>query len=682
MKKHFLCVLILFSVLCLGSTAFGTIIIGRIAYTEGQIYRYMDVDKSWVETFAESPAGSHDALASGNDSRAEISFPNNMLLRLDENAEVEILNLEEDVSGFVLQKGLARFYNLGTAGSMVIETVRGRVVVGPESIVDIQVEGNSVVVSAVQGEATFQSQGNGVEKLEVISGSTSLEFHENSITAGSGSIDRRWDRWCAGREEVRTKNQLVRSAYLPETMQQYAHVLEANGSWRRIYYRGYNYWAWQPRRVAVGWAPYTTGSWYDWQGGPVWIDHNSWGWATHHHGHWIHKHGAWMWTPYVHVAQVPGVTAIGFNIVFGRAYRPHWHPGRVRWISHSSHVGWLPLAPWETYYGHRRWGPRSVVHWGGAGFSIKRNLSHHRYVDHAVIIPKRHFHHRGKSGALNSYNTVRIQNIDKTIIVNNYRAVPAVTEQKNRHHAPRVTGGGKAKSSPSVRSEYKTTKNREVARFKKQTRKDESLDQLHYRGQKKRVDYNNRQTAANEHTGTREKSRAPKSKESAQKRVGKSAHLAHATKVASQEKRGEKSRNIGHKNPRGSSDIVSKRMRRKNGPGQALAQNRTVGNSGPGNKAAAVEQSRPQKGKKVVQKSVTTQRQVQKNHDRVKGIYKKRDRKHTGKEAPKEVHKEKQKGSGQKDVTLRARKQQGNRQRTGRSFSTASSNQPVYLNSK
>jgi hypothetical protein len=118
---------------------------------------------------------------------------------------------------------------------------------------------------------------------------------------------------------------------------------------------------------------------------------------------------------------------------------------------------------------------------------------------------------------------------------------------------------------------------------------------------------------------------------------------------------------------RRSSDIVSKRARRDNGPGQALALNSTLGNSGPGNKIAAVEQNRPQKGKQVVQKIAAMQRQVQKKQDHAKAINKERGRKFTGKETQKKVRKKKQKGSEQKYVALQLRarktawKEAGNR---------------------
>jgi len=421
--------LTLFSLLWFCSSAFGAIIVGRIAHVEGQIYRFMDADQSWVETFIDSPAGTQDVLSTGPDSRAEIKFPNNMLVRLDGDTEVEIVQLRENAGIFALQNGLARFYNHNDSGSLVVKTSLGTARVKPGSALDVQATAGIVTVSAARGQATFQAVENGVEKLEIISGSTSLEFQDESMIAGTGPIDRNWSRWCIDHENVWIQNRMVRSKYLPETMQEYAYVLEPYGNWRRIYYRGYYYWAWQPRYVAAGWTPYTTGYWYDWQEGPVWIDYNPWGWVTHHHGHWILMSGAWMWTPYVHVSYVPGVTVVGFNIHFGKKYRPNWHPGRVRWISYSNHIGWLPLAPWETYYGYRSWGPRSVVVSGGGNFNINISLSNHRYVDHAVIVPKHHLQWK-RPAAVNHYNNVRIRNIDKTVIVKKYKPTTTTDEKK------------------------------------------------------------------------------------------------------------------------------------------------------------------------------------------------------------------------------------------------------------
>jgi hypothetical protein len=478
MKKHILFLLVLFSAIWIGSAVDAAITVGRISNVEGQIYRYMDVDDSWVATSQQSPAGTQDVLLTGDDSKAEIAIPNNQLVRLDENTEIEILKLDDDIGEFILHSGLARFYNRSSAGKLLIETARGTATVEPGSAIDVLADKKSVTVSAVYGEAIFRSYQDGAETVEVISGSTSLEFQEKSIIAGIGPIDRKWDRWCADREGVLAQNRMVRSEYLPESMQEYAYAMEPNGRWQRIYYSGHYYWAWKPHSVDVGWSPYTTGYWGDWHGSPVWIDYNPWGWATHHHGHWLNMYGAWLWTPYVHISNVPGVTAIGFNISFGRTYRSRWHPGRVRWIAYNDNIGWLPLAPRETYYGYRKWGPRTVVMERGASLSININLSSHRYINHALIIPKNHLYQR-KHGVINNYNTVRIKNVNKTTIVKNYK--PLLTSERERDQKHTVKAGrvrNAVRGAAIVQPERKKINTGEAVRFERgddraiQTRRD------------------------------------------------------------------------------------------------------------------------------------------------------------------------------------------------------------------
>ena len=469
MKKNILFLLVLFSAMLVGSVLNAAIIVGRISNVEGQINRYMAVDDSWVATSLQSPVGTQDILATRDDSRAEITFPNNQLVRLDEDTEIEILNLEDDIGKFGLYSGLARFYNRSSAGKLLIETARGTATVEPGSAIDVLVDTRSVTVSAVHGEAIFHSFQDGVEREEIISGSTSLEFREKSTIAGIGPIDRKWDRWCADREAVFAQNRLVRSEHLPEPMQEYAYAMEPYGRWQRIYYRGYRYWAWKPHSVTVGWRPYTTGYWEDWHGSSVWVDYNPWGWVTHHHGHWLNMHGAWLWTPYVHVANVPGVTAIGFNITFGKRYRSRWHPGRVRWVAHNDNIGWLPLAPWETYYGYRKWGARTVLVPGGASLSINLNLSNHEYIKHTVIIPKQHLYRR-KQGAVHNYNTVKIKNINKKTIVNNYRVLPSAHRLREGKHSTKITRNRNTERRIEIRRERNVEKINRISRNENQGR--------------------------------------------------------------------------------------------------------------------------------------------------------------------------------------------------------------------
>ncbi|KPK28513.1 MAG: hypothetical protein AMJ61_01970 [Desulfobacterales bacterium SG8_35_2] len=548
MKKLIILLAVLFSGVWSGSAADAAIIVGRISHVEGEVFRYMDVDDSWVQTHQQSPVGIEDVLATGDNSRVEITFPNNLLLRLDAGTEVEILELDDELGVFQLNYGLVRLYNRSTSGRHAIETMRGRVGIAPGSVIDVLADGSAVAVASLQGEATFLAIQNGTERIDVISGATRLEFREESVVAGTGPLSRDWNRWCADREGVWTQNRLVRSEYLPASMQEYAYELEPYGSWRRIYYRGYYYWAWKPHHVASGWSPYTNGYWYDWQGSPVWVDHNPWGWATHHHGHWIDMHGSWMWTPYIHVSHVPGVTVIGVNITFGKTYRPAWHPGRVRWITYNDYIGWFPLAPWETYYGYRRWDSRTVLVRGGSSFRLSINLGNHRHVKHGLVIPRQHLYKKGPVVVTN-YNTVRIRNINKTVIVKNYKPLLTAEKERARKSAVAQSAGVRqfGRTRVAERSERKIAKARETGERQRQTKREVRVTQPQRDVQKKATFQNtwrrgSIQTIAKGHDNVVEKKRNNSSVEEIMKKARKPAQRTSEPQILKQQKSVPKNR--------------------------------------------------------------------------------------------------------------------------------------------
>ena len=74
MKKLIILLIVLLSAVWCGSAADAAIIVGRISHVEGDLFRYMDAEKSWVETHLQSPAGIEDVLATGYNSRAEITI--------------------------------------------------------------------------------------------------------------------------------------------------------------------------------------------------------------------------------------------------------------------------------------------------------------------------------------------------------------------------------------------------------------------------------------------------------------------------------------------------------------------------------------------------------------------------------------------------------------------------------
>ena len=426
------------------ASAEAAIIVGRVAHIEGTLQRYIEETDELVETFVDSPVGTKDVLVTENNSRAELIFPNRMVLRLDENSTADIIGLDDDSATFYVQGGPARATNNSADSTLYIETSQGTIRIPAGSSADLQADKRSLQVSAVVGKSTFMPNdaAGEQERYEVISGSTTLEISGQRVTASRGPLDRAWDRWCDERENFWQEKRAVRSEHLPDSLQEHAYALEPRGHWRKIYYRGFYYWGWQPNFVAVGWEPYTVGRWVDWSGDRVWVSDEPWGWATYHHGHWVRQDNSWWWTPYIHIEATPGVTAIGFSLSFGNMFRPAWHPGRVRWISSPEYIGWLPLSPWETYYGSRRWDNRTVVMLGGPNFSININLGSHQYIDQAIIIPRNRFYPTTVH-EINNYNTVRITNINKTVIINNYQAIPTLDRTEFNAKGDREAIAGK-----------------------------------------------------------------------------------------------------------------------------------------------------------------------------------------------------------------------------------------------
>ena len=114
-----------------------------------------------------------------------------------------------------------------------------------------------------------------------------------------------------------------------------------------------------------------------------------------------------------------------------------WSPGRVSWIHSGTHVGWVPLAPRETYYSHRNWGgPHEVVVTNVNITQITINIGSYAYARHAIVVPRDNFY------GVNNYRNVRETRINPTTIIKDYRAAPVVnntvinnyTTNKQRHN--------------------------------------------------------------------------------------------------------------------------------------------------------------------------------------------------------------------------------------------------------
>ncbi len=392
------------------------VMVGRIYHIEGSLLRYVTAENDWVAAVRDAPFGTGDTFYTGENGMAELIVPNGTWIRIGDNTQIQFITLDTDLAEIDVASGVTRFYN--KSSDMVIKATSpfGYVLVYPGGVFDYYVGESSAEVVAVRGKISFVHTETNA-RYEVSAGDPSILADQTQVTSGDGSVDPAWDGWNKSRESFwvskgRTMGQSVR--YLPVALHHDAYVFEENGRWERVYYDGRDCWFWRPTRVSSRWAPFTEGRWTEWDGDQTWIPAEPFGYATHHYGNWIYTRNRWYWAPPV-VTVTVGLPLL--NISF------FWNPGRVSWIHSGQNVGWVPLAPRETYYSHRNWGgPHDMVVTNANRSQININLRNYAYAKHAVVIPQRSY------STVNNYRSVRVANINNTTIINNYRAAPVVND--------------------------------------------------------------------------------------------------------------------------------------------------------------------------------------------------------------------------------------------------------------
>jgi len=404
-------------------------VVGRIFHVEEDLLRYVPAEKDWVTVVRDAPFGAEDTLYSGSRSMAEMIIPNGTWIRIGNSTQIQFITLDTDLAEMDVAFGVARFYNKSSDTVVKVTSPFGYVIAYPDTVFDFYVGENSIEAVAMKGKLSFIHAATDV-RYDISAGSPSIVADERHVSSGEGTVDPDWNRWNTVRENFWAAKARVRGRsveYLPPSLRDEAYALDENGSWERVLYEGVERWFWRPR-VVVGWSPFTVGRWTDWYDDQTWIPAEPFGYVTHHYGNWIYVRNSWYWAPPVVSVRV-GLPLL--NIGF------FWYPGRVSWIHSGTYVGWVPLAPRETYYSHRHWGgPHAVVVNNVNITRININVRDYAYANHAVVVNQNNFYR------VNNYRNVRVTNINRTTIMNNYRAAPVVnntvinnyTTNKERHN--------------------------------------------------------------------------------------------------------------------------------------------------------------------------------------------------------------------------------------------------------
>jgi hypothetical protein len=391
------------------------VVVGRIAYIEGQILRYVPDTQDWVATVKDAPFGLDDALYSDQTAKGEFIMPNGIWARIGGSTQIQLIALKNDASEMDVASGVARFYNKSADGMLKVTTPFGYVMAEPNSAFDLYVGDQSVEVIAIIGGVAFFHQKDNA-KYDVVPGSGSVLADANQVGTGDGSVDAAWDDWNAERDNLWAKRTQVKgdtAKYVPPQIQDDGYTLEENGKWERVYYEGGYHEFWQPTQVDPSWRPFTVGHWTEWYGDQCWVPDEPFGYVTHHYGNWVMVNGGWYWAPPVAPVAVAGGPLPGFG----------WYPGRVAWIGADDNIGWVPLAPTEVYWGHRYWGPGMQI--VGAGPLVGINVATLAYAPAAIVVPQASFY------GVRNYSSVRITNVT----INNFHSSPVVNNTVFRNYS-------------------------------------------------------------------------------------------------------------------------------------------------------------------------------------------------------------------------------------------------------
>jgi DNA segregation ATPase FtsK/SpoIIIE-like protein len=392
-------------------------VVGRITFMEKNVFRYLSDAKDWALAMVDVPVSDGDVLYSDAQGRSELTFPNDTKIRLNDKTKIQLDGVKGNSTALFVNSGIARIQNDSPDNVVKVDTPYGQVLSKQPGAFDVYVGDSSVAVTAFKAPLQFVD-GKGTQ-YDVKPDADSLLANEKAVVSTQRFLNSRWDSWNNERDKELQVWEVNPSPYLPEQLKSDSKTLADNGAWEQLSYGGETAHYWTPRNVAPDWSPFTVGQWTNWNGEQLWVPYERFGWVTHHHGGWIHHNSRWYWRPPPR----------------GRWRHVPWYPARVAWVHSGRHIGWVPISPYEAYYGRRYWGPRSVVYHNNI-----RHVEFRRYVNvnRVIVVDKDRLY-----GVHRRYETTRDARVVKEI-VNNGRAAPVVTREvvqgantKMEHHFAR-----------------------------------------------------------------------------------------------------------------------------------------------------------------------------------------------------------------------------------------------------
>ncbi len=312
--------------------------VGRLSALQGEV-RYYDRDSGiWLGSAQQPlrnwPLAAGDRLRTGTDARAELRL-GSTTLRLGSGVDLTLQQLAESRLELLLQSGTLALRlaqtPAGDAGSVVVNTPEGRwLPLQPGHYrLERQADARTPATQATvwRGELRFEGADSTLMVPPGRRADVWLDHGRGPTRYAWANVERdAFADWVA--RDERGDDAPITARHVPPGMTGWQD-LDRHGDWVDSPDYGS---VWQPRQVALGWAPFHDGRWAwvaPW--GWTWIDAAPWGFAPFHYGSWVMLSGRWCWSPGprlarphfapVHQAWVAG-PQISVGIQIGAAQRP------------------------------------------------------------------------------------------------------------------------------------------------------------------------------------------------------------------------------------------------------------------------------------------------------------------------------------------------------------------------
>src|SRR5262245_1682901 len=329
----------------------------RLASTDGEVSFFRPGAGEWAPARVNTPLAAGDQLFTGDDANLELQVGAGAFVRAGEDTQLGLTTLEPDFLQLRLTEGRISLDLRSRRASQTyeIDTPNAAFTIERNGYYRVEVDGDTTTFTARRGGRATVTPASGDPAAIAPSEQVAVTGEDDPEveTWAAPELDA-WDRWNYARSD--DQMDAVSARYVPAGVSG-VDELDHYGDWRVVSTYGP---VWVPRRVAVGWVPYSTGRWlYDPYYGWTWVDDAPWGWAPYHYGRWVYVSGHWGWCPgrvVVRPYYAPALVAFyGGGVTIGVVHRPP----SLGWVA----LGWgEPLVPW--------WGPprfRSAPRWAGWG---------------------------------------------------------------------------------------------------------------------------------------------------------------------------------------------------------------------------------------------------------------------------------------------------------------------------